>query len=332
MAKTIPTLRDLAQTLKKLKGPIVVVGHAHPDGDCVGSTVGLVEVLRGMGKEAYGMCPDAIPEELRFIIEGTSWLATDLKALDGKTVIVVDTATSKLLENFSGISPALVIDHHSSRTAFGEAEYVDADASSVSQIIVELAREHRLKVSKTGLLALYSGMLTDTYRFLYGTEKDSYFKTLQAASWIAEQGVNVKRATETLTATYTREFLNLLSLALSKAEFMEDGKLVLVGLSEEEIKKAGGTLQDKDILVSFLRSIKGVEMSAVLMESKGKSFGSVRATEASQKANKLCEVFGGGGHDRAGGIRNMEVPLGELLPRFRKEFLAHWKVYGPKQI
>ena len=331
MSEPVKTLKELFEELKNLRGPVVVVGHARPDGDCIGSAGGLVEILRAMGIEAYGMIPEPIPEFLRFIVKDIPWLETDLLALQGKTVVAVDTAAKKLLESFSGVEYSVAIDHHAIRSeGVGQKEYVDSTALSVCQILAELVRETGLTVSKKGLEALYSGILSDTYRFLYGSGDKNYSRVLRIAAWLVDQGIEIQSVTERLTNTYTRSFLNLLGLTMGKSEFLEGGKIVLVGLGEEEMNRVGAVYGDKDILVSMLRSIAGVEISAVIIHRNGRSYGSVRGGRPAYSVNKLCAVFGGGGHDMAGGIRDVQEPLETFLPRFRKELLAHWKVYGPK--
>lgn len=332
MPAKIENLSDLAEIIKAIKGPVAVIGHGRPDGDCIGAAVGLVELLKSRGVDAIGMTPDPVPDFLRFLVKETNWREPDLKALEGRTLISVDTAVKKLLgEAFQTLNFALAIDHHVSHVPFAEKYFLDPSptgAAATCQIIAELAREMDAKICPAAATALYAGILTDTFRFMYGAQGLAFARLLETSAWIVRQGVDALPLTDRLMGDTRRSFIQLTSLALEKAEFLEEGALVLVGLNEADYTSVGATEEDREVLVNFLRSIEGVKVAALLSCKEGISRGNLRARGPQYAMNKLCAVFGGGGHPAAGGIRNIKEPLEVFLPRFKEALLLHWKTYG----
>jgi phosphoesterase RecJ-like protein len=124
--------------------------------------------------------------------------------------------------------------------------------------------------------------------------------------------------------------LKLQSFLLSRAEYLADGKLILIGVKQSEIDAIGATDEDRTKLGNFFVSIDGVEMSAFIREENGACKGSLRARDERYRADLLGQKFGGGGHKKASGIGGpgLNEALETFLPRFRGEFVRHWGVYG----
>lgn len=326
MSTRLQTINQLAEIVKNLKSPVAVVGHARPDGDCVGATVGLVEILKARGVDAFGMTPDPVPEYLRFLVKEVNWLEPDVKALEGRTIVTVDVADVKLIEALGSLSITLGIDHHISNILLAEKLFLDSDAGSTCQIIAELAREMGT-INSLAATALYTGILTDTNRFMWGAKGRQFGRMLETSAWVVRQGADAMEIANLMMGTVKRSTLILQRRALEKAEFLEDGKIILVGMSEDDYR--GTTDEDKELLKNFLRSIEGVEAAALVSEKAGFCKVSVRSRKESFRADILCGVFGGGGHKAAGGIgQGVKEPLSTFLPRFREALLLHWKAYG----
>ena len=334
MSQKIESLAQLAEIIINIKGSVAVLGHRKPDGDAVGSVIGMVEILQAQGCDAIGMTPEAVPDYLRFMVNGCAfWKEPDMKALEGRTIIAVDTAQASLLGGFQSIAPtvSLLIDHHRSNIPYAQQTFTDHSATATAQILVELAQLMDVKINLFAATSLYVGLITDTNRFLYCESGEEYVRVMKAAACLAVAGVDVKALNQSLTNTVSLTYLKLLSRALQKAEFLEGGRIMLVGLTESDYLECGATEGDREYLKNSLTSIQGVEIGAVIRFNPQENVvkGSVRAAKSAYRVDLLCKQFGGGGHAAAAGIgEGIAETLETFLPRFREALLLHWKAYG----
>ena len=160
------TLRQTARFLKKNDNYIILT-HASPDGDTLGSAYALYYGLKECGKIASVICPDVIPAKYGYFVSETDHVCDDGNAV----IIAVDVADKRLLgslcENF-GDRVTLNIDHHVSNTRYAKNLYLDADAAATAESIFELLTLMKVNINDTTAQALYTGLSTDTGCFKYG--------------------------------------------------------------------------------------------------------------------------------------------------------------------
>jgi phosphoesterase RecJ-like protein len=329
-SKKIESLASLAEVVKNLKGPVAVVGHVRPDGDCVGACVGMVELLKARGMDVFGMTPDPVPEYLRFLLGDVLWKEPDAKALEDRTVVAVDVPGKRRLGG--GFPVALAIDHHFSheQDLFADSYYVDVQQASASQIISSLARMLEGKVNPKQAKALYAGILMDTLSFTVGASNAAIQNAMNEASWLISQGADGLGLCDRLIRNTRRAYLRYLNFVLERAEYLENGKILLVGVNQKDIDALGATDEDRVNVGNFLVSIEGVEVSAIIRENNGVCKGSLRGRENEYRLDLLAREFGSGGHQKASGVggEGIKEPLETFLPRFRAALLSHWKTYG----
>ena len=176
MEKFYPQLSaDFARLLPSLAGrKIAIVGHARPDGDCIGAQVALARVLLARGLEVVCINPDAVPRRLLFLAEGMKFIRTDeaLKLPDDRAAIFVDCADharagERLKAKFPG--PVAVVDHHLSNGGFAAANLVDSASAATCEILAGVFFDNALPVDAQTAQALYTGILTDTGQFRFNS-------------------------------------------------------------------------------------------------------------------------------------------------------------------
>ncbi len=332
----LSTLASLVEAARALPSRVCVSPHQRPDGDAVGAAVGMVELLRALGKDAFYLQLDAAPPRVAFLLGDVPARPLD-QVLRGEllsgaiALVVVDTSNRSLIESLGELPVALAIDHHLSHEPYAARFFLDEKASSASQLVTELARACDVELSLFGASALYGGIMSDTNRFAWGNSGGDFARTLETAAWLVRRGIPAREISETLTRTVSRSYLSLMAFEISeRLKYWQEGKIAVMVTSEAEIEKFGCNAEDKDMLLALFQAIEGVAMSVVVVETKaGRCRLSVRTQRDSLRADKLCAVFGGGGHACAAGTgAGVAMPLAEFLPRLKEAVEVHWKTYG----
>jgi len=316
-------LQELYNRLKAIDKSVIVLGHARPDMDCIGSAIGLAELLQSWGKEAYAMMPEPIPSYAKQIVEGTPLLEPSRDFLMGRTIIAVDVAEKGLLGSFSEFPVEIAIDHHLSHIEFATHTYVKK-VPSVSEIISELWQLEAGAKNPTVAAAssMYAGYLFDTGRWWWGGVTPQSFRN---AAYLVECGADPQRLNDILYADVAWGHLRLLGKTLERLEIAEDGKIVVGVLTEADFVAAEASRYDKEGIVDVLRNIRGVQIAALLREEKGICKVAVRARDNSCRVDKLCERFGGGGHAAAAGVgAGIKGSLDDFKAEFVKAAVEHW--------
>jgi bifunctional oligoribonuclease and PAP phosphatase NrnA len=316
--------------LNKAKN-IVITSHKSPDGDSVGSSLGLYHFLVDLGYQLTICHPDPAPEFLLWI-EGTdvikSWqkdneLAVELIenadlifCLDYNGSNRVGSDMQPALENSKAFK--IMIDHHESpQENFFNLLYSDTTCCSTSQMIAELiltmGEEKRLN-AKIGE-ALYCGIMTDTGSFRFPS---TTAETHEIIAKLIRYGVKPNLIHENVYDSNTLDRIQLRGYALSeKMQIWEEYKTAVIYLTEEELKRFNYKKGDTEGLVNVALSIVGVQRAAYFSESEGYVKISFRAKGEGYEINQLAATyFEGGGHKFASGGRH-DMPIESAVERFK---------------
>jgi len=311
MAKYYP---EFAEAFQRLLGAvagrkIAVVGHARPDGDCIGSQVALARLLAATGHEAACVNSDAVPRRLQFLVGDTPFLRTEDLRLDGHAAIFVDCADhGRAGERLKALFPAPAgnIDHHLSNTGYGSVNLVDSVSAATCEILAGLAFDHALPVDPTAAQALYAGILTDTGQFRFASTSRRCFVL---AGELVARGAAPAVAGDELYERESPGKLRLLQQFLGSLR-MECGDRVCLGtLPLGTFERTGATGEDTEGLVDYARSIAGVEIGVLIEERPGGGIkASLRAREAAYRVDLVAAEFNGGGHACAAGLNLKSAP------------------------
>lgn len=307
-----------AAWLESLRGArVLLVGHARPDGDCVGSIVGLSRLLATRGVASRLVLPDPVPRRLAFLAASDPFLpATGWEPGDDR-VVFVDCAdrlrAGRALMDLLGV-PAACFDHHLSNEGFARMNFVDAACSATSELLAGLAYDAGLRVDAPAALALYVGIMTDTGRFSYPSTTR---RTLELAGRLMADGADPALAASEVYEKESMARMRLLGRFLASLRFFHGGRVCVGVLPLGVFEETGATLEDTEGLVEYARAIEGVEFGVLLEERREDVKGSLRSRRAGARSDLAAARFGGGGHACAAGFK---TPGG--LARIEPELLA----------
>lgn len=311
-------------SLIKEKDSAVVISHQNPDGDAIGSTLGLGLMLRSAGLNVQAAWPDPIELPLKYeFMPGKEMLTSpgELR-LDG-LVIAVDCANAGRLGELEDAvleAPAVVnIDHHPDNTFFGSVDIVDPAASATAEILYKAAGELGLEVDRDIAVCLYTGIVTDTGRFQFSNTSAG---TLQVAAELVELGAEPNRLYEEVYQGDSLSYMRLTGELISKAVFEPETGLVYVFMPQEELKRFGVKMNETEDLIDALRTLRGHRIAVLFKElDNGKIRISLRS-RADTDIGTVARRLGGGGHRVAAGYTSLKGSFEEALEELKGEIVA----------
>ena len=288
-------LKQTARFLKKHDNYIILT-HASPDGDTLGSAYALYYGLNEIGKTACVLCPDVIPQKYRYFAT-----KTDHVARENATVVAVDVADKQLLgglrEEFGDIVD-LNIDHHISNVRYAKNLYLDSDASATAECIFELLTVMGVNINDITAKALYTGIVTDTGCFKYSSVTA---KTHIIAAELYGYNIDTPEINRLMFDTKSRKLLELERMVLDASEFCFDGKCIILPVTAEMQEKTGCSGTELEGIAVISRSIEGVIAGITLKQTDSNEFKVSLRTYPPLDASEICKRLGGGGHTAAAG-------------------------------
>jgi bifunctional oligoribonuclease and PAP phosphatase NrnA len=326
------------QVLERLlaDSAFVLATHEGPDGDALGSLVGMHELLRQLGKDsqifiASGDLP--LPLEYR-LLEFDSLVQTPPHDIARRTVVFLDCG------NIDRISASVLrdgahlinIDHHHDNTRFGTLNYVQPSASCTAEIVWDLAHDLGVRITPQVAEALYVGLITDTGRFMY---ENTVPRAHVMAAELIEAGVDVPGVYRRLYEEMPPEKVALLALALERMRRYDDGELTLAVLDAGDFAATDAEEAYSEGTIDNLRAVQGTKVAVLVRElisgeRKGQHKVSLRATDDDVDVSAIARAQGGGGHRRAAGFTTA-LALDELIAFLRAAVAAQLRVPAGEQ-
>ena len=275
----------------------VLLCHASPDGDTLGSAHGLLAALRQLGKKAKLLCPDEIPQKFDII-------KCDRDGdFEPQTVVAVDVADQKLLgclqQEFEG-KVDLCIDHHSTNTRYADLLYCESDSAAACECVYKVVKTLGVEITPYIASCLYLGMSTDTGCFKFSNTTP---RTLRFAAELMEKEAAFVEINRVMFETKSKERIAMERLVLENMEFYFDGRCAVLTVTEDMINSTGCDRADLDGITAISRQIEGVVIGITIKEQTDGSFKVSLRTHEPYNAAEICANFGGGGHVRAAGCR-----------------------------
>ena len=289
---------DCAQAAALLQGwdKILVMSHASPDGDTLGSASALLRGLASLGKEVAFFCADPVPEKFQYLFAGIP-----LGDFAPEHVMAVDVADKKLLGKNAPSEylarAELAIDHHGTHVPFARERWVEPEAAATTEMIWALLGQLGVELAPAVADCLYTGLATDTGCFRYQNVTP---RTLRIAADLLERGARAAEINRAMFESKSRGQVEAERLAMDSLRFSSNGLVALVKIPLDIYGKTGASESDLDGIASLPREIQGVVLGVTLKEKEGKVKVSLRANPPAD-ASVLCARFGGGGHQGAAG-------------------------------
>jgi phosphoesterase RecJ-like protein len=321
-------MQAVAAALRE-RGRFLVTSHEAPDGDALGSLLGMQLALRSLGKDAVMFLggPAPLPGEYRFLELGDRGLLRELPADAGERVLVaVDCASASRV----GAEPGLVerapytvnIDHHHDNPRFGDVNLIVPDASSTGEVLADVFRELGVELTPEIAEALYIALVTDTGRFQYANTTP---KALRLAAELVEAGADVHRVFQGVYENVQFAKLKLLARALDRARVLEGGEIVVSHLLRDDFEAVGATEPYSEGIIDVLRSVEGALVSALIREPPREG-GPVRKVSLRSSVDEvdvsaIARRSGGGGHREAAGFSS-DLSVDEITDFIVREVAA----------
>ena len=284
------------------KQSVALGGHVRPDGDCVGSTMGLYLYLKeNFPQIETDLYLESVPEAYS-MIRHTDEVKSELP--EGKIYdlfICMDCGDLQRLgfsqKLFIESKQTACIDHHVSNEAFADVNYIVPDASSTSELVYNLLDYDKMSLETAE--ALYMGIAHDTGIFRYSCTSP---ETMEAAAQLMRKGVDTAKITDRTYYEKTYIQNQILGKALLESIMVLDQRCIVsvVRLKEMEFFKAKPS--DLEGIVSQMRQTKGVEVAMFLHETASQTFKVSLRSKEQVDVSSIAKYFGGGGHVRAAGV------------------------------
>ncbi len=293
------SLGEIAAELKR-GGAILLTAHIMPDGDSIGSLLGLGLALRDAGYDVTMHSPDGVPERYSFLAGSGEVVAGDIPDGDFRLAVVLDCSDHlriktvwPRLKNMDIIN----IDHHPTNRFFGRLNHVDITAAATGEIIWLLLAAMGIAPRKEVAEALYVALATDTGSFKY---ENTTPRCHRVAAALIEAGARPQEIAPLVFDLRSREAASILRIALSTLCFSADGRIAWMMLTEKDMKDSGARDEHLEGIVNYAKNIEGVEVGLLF---RAKADGTVKVGFRSTCIDvaAVAQAFGGGGHPRAAG-------------------------------
>ncbi len=289
----------------------VVVSHINPDGDAVGSVLGMGLALEAVGKQVTMVLSHGVPPDYRFL-PGAERIRTQVTPDERfDLVIAVDSADRERLGDAlpPDMRVDLNVDHHATNTHFALMNVVEPEAPSTTAVLATHMPRWGLPITQDVATALLTGLITDTLGFR--TESVTP-ETLRLAAALMEKGAPL--STLYYEAMVARSFpaLRYWGYGLSRVQ-LEDG-LIWTYVTQQDREQAGYTLEDDADLVNQLLTVREAQVALIFVERSGPRVKMSWRAKSGWDVSRLARQFGGGGHAAAAGAI-VEGTLEEVIPR-----------------
>ena len=317
--------RDTGAALARLRraSRVLLTSHAAPDGDALGSELGLAEVARALGIAATIVNRDPHPAPLGFL-PGLETIRVQAELPAG---FEREFDLAVLLEcpgldrpGLAGLErlPLLNIDHHLENARYAEVNVVDEDAPAVGEMVLAIAEAAGVAVTESMATNLYAALVTDTGDFRYSNATPRAFA---AAARLVTAGARPAEIAEALWEHNPERVVRLTAEVLGTLELLAGGRLAVISCDRAMLERAGARPEDTENLINIPRGIDGVRVAVFFKALKD---GAVRVSLRSRgdvDVQGVAKAFGGGGHRNAAGC-TIPGTVAEARPRLLAAALA----------
>jgi len=309
---------DLKKVVSKAKN-ISILTHVSPDGDAMGSSLGLFHYLKNKNKNVKVIVPNSFPGFLEWlpaskqiiVFEGGEEKARK-QISKSDLIFILDFNNYSRLEKLAELlntskAPKILIDHHREPDTCFEYYFHDEHASSTAELVYDFicGTDSKNKIDKNTATCLHTGIMTDTGSFRFPSTSE---KTFRVTADLIKAGANNSEIYNKIYDDYTEQRLKLLGHCLEKLVFLHDYNAAFIALSDEDLKRFDYKKGDTEGIVNYALSVRGIKFSAFFSEKDGSVKISFRS-KGKFDVNKFARAhFNGGGHiNAAGGISKLSL-------------------------
>ena len=299
---------------------ILISSHINPDGDSIGSLIGLGLALESLGKKVTLLNQDPTPSMFQFLKGAERIRNLEDNIPIPETAVLVDCADlervgAELAAQLKKAHCIINIDHHVSNAYFGHYNLVDPSAAATAEIILRLLPLLDVKLDQDMATALYTGIVMDTGRFQYANTTPA---THKAVAFLLEKGVDLGQVQNRLFETCSLPSLRLIGEALRLLQLTPDGKIAWIEITRQLMLQTGTKPEHCEGIINYPRSLQGVEIALLFREINPEQIKVGIRSKRMVDVNGLACCFGGGGHERAAGCI-ISGKMREVVPQVLAE-------------
>jgi phosphoesterase RecJ-like protein len=293
--------------LKKIRqgNRFLLTSHINPDGDAIGSALGLARLLRRMGKGAVVWNRDATPTIYR-PLPGSERIHTGEEPpagfpdmFDSIVVLECPSLDRTGIEKHLSERPIINIDHHLGNQHYGSINWVDSAAPAVGEMVYRLAQGLKLSLDPETASCLYLTLVTDTGGFRFSNATPAAF---EAAASLVRDGAHPEQVSQWLYESQPVAVVRLVGEMLQTLQIHEGGRIATTRLTQEMFERVGAAPGDSEGLIDYARSIAGVDAVALIRQREDGTHKVSLRSRGEVDVEKIARHHGGGGHRNAAGF------------------------------
>lgn len=290
---------NIIKTAKK----ILIISHINPDGDALGSTCGLYQMIYNRFKKRADLCALTYLSPVYKFLPNIEYAKSSYdKSLVYDLVITVDVAALDRLGDmrilFEKAKTTINIDHHKTNNNFGDYNYVMPNASSAGEVLYKLFKNSGWKIDKNTADCLYTAILTDTGGFRFDNTTEDVFL---AVADLVEAGANPNEIYTNCYELKSKSYVMFQNYCVNKAQFLDDDKIAYMTIYKRDLERFNAKDDYTEGLAETLRAIVTTDISFVAKEVEPDKVCKISMRSKKFDVSKICMAFGGGGHARAAG-------------------------------
>jgi bifunctional oligoribonuclease and PAP phosphatase NrnA len=314
----VSTVAEVAQVVSEAD-TLALACHHHPDGDALGSMLAMQLLCDAHGKTSVASWPSpwVVAPHYEFLPGLDRCVPPADFPTDPDVLITFDLGRVDRLGDLAPVAAradhVIVLDHHPDNDRFGTLNWVDESAAATAVLVRQLAVELDWPLTRDVALDLYVGLVTDTGRFRYPNTTPDVF---HLAEELSRYDLPIARITRELFEKHRFQYVQLLSMALARAELDADRGFVVAWLSLQDLDDFDVTFDETEGVIDHVRACEEAEVACVLRESPGEGLRvSLRSTGVID-VSELAAHFGGGGHTFMAGFSS-DRPIPEVIEAIR---------------
>jgi nanoRNase/pAp phosphatase (c-di-AMP/oligoRNAs hydrolase) len=302
---------------------MLLITHARPDGDGLGSMQALASAARAVGKDVRMLVPGEIPSRLGFMFDHRHLAGLDefgALAATSDLIVILDTHALAQLDELADVigeysDKIVVIDHHATGDPLSETAWIDTSAAATGVMVGEVIDALKWPMDASIAEALLTAVMTDTGWLRFANTDGRCLRSV--AHW-TDMGVRPDILYRKIYQNDRPQRLSLMVRLLDGMEFFFDSQLAVMVLRSADFEETGGLRSETENMVNEALRIGTVESAILLVETEDQIRVSLRSRDKVDVA-ELAAEFGGGGHRRASGLRS-SLPIDEI----KSQLVAAW--------
>lgn len=323
----IEIIQKIASILRNEKD-IALVSHIQPDGDAIGSILGLGLALIKRGHTVQMLNPDGVPQIYSFL-PGCDLIRRKFLFVPD-TVVLMDCTDIERIGSLGKITSkaqqVVNIDHHISNSFFGKANLVDTNAAATGEIAYKLIEALEIEFDSEIASNLYTAIVTDTGSFQF---ENTTSETHMIAADLLNYGTDLAAIRSFLWESTPLKSIRLITETLKTLELDGTGRIAWVQIPYDVFQKFGASTEHVEGIVNYAKSVRGVEIGIIFKEYEPNTIKVGLRSKSLVDVNKIAQIFGGGGHKRAAGciIEDTLENAKKLVIKESRKFLNSDLIY-----